>query len=311
MAISDLSGYQTALGQIRDKLGYWDDYANQRSVQRLNTLGDQFSSMFENYVGRAPTQDELNKFYTQSAGNIIGSAPGTQIENDAVNVRNQVGTFIGDTYQKAANEYAQQQLANQQGQANQLADLFRTQGRQAISDTEAGLLDYQQRLFERLRPNLITSLQSQGLLNTGGLNEALAGAQQDLATSAQGALMDARLNNENQANAIAYGGAAAPYLFQQQQITNQPNFLQQAGADALNRAFQTYTQNLNYQQQLGLAAFQNKLQQSSKPSFLSSLGQGFAQNLASAFNPLSAAQIYNQYNQGSYYGVKAALPTGA
>lgn len=277
----DLSGYQPAFESIFNGGGF-DQHQADVTNQRLTDLGGQFSSQFTNLVGRAPTKDELNQFFQQSAGGIIKNSPGGMPEGDSTNVRNQIVNYVGDNFNKAAQDFATQQLTDQQGQASSLADLFRTQGRQAISNTESGLLDYQQRLFERLRPNLITSLQAQGLLNTGGLNEALAGAQKDLGTAAQGALLDANLNNENQANAIAYGGAAAPYLFKQNAITQQPGYLQSTGADALNRAFQTYTQNLDFNNQMRLANFNSMLTKNSQPSFLRTLGQSTATSLGTS-----------------------------
>lgn len=286
---SGLSGYQKAYQQLFDQLVGLNSDSQQARLGQANALVDvtnQFKSLWTNMVGRAPTEDELNEFLSNSAGNIVtNAAQGSgRVAQDPTNVRNQIAQYVGDTGQQAAQAYGEQQLADQQGKANELADLFRTQGRQAISSTEDQLLDYQNRLFERLRPNLMTSLQAQGLLNTGALNETFAGKAKDLSDQAQQFLIQANLDNENQANAIAYGGASAPYLFKQGNITNQPNFLLQAGQDALNKNTATFMSNLDYQHQLGLIDAQRRAQEAMQPSFLHTFGQSAAQSLGSNFN---------------------------
>lgn len=295
---ADLSGYQNAFNQVFQhgvSMNSDSEGARQRAGQGLSDMADQFSQQFTNMVGRAPNQDELNSFLGSQAGNIfVNSANGGQPGTDPNNVRNQIVQYVGDTGQQAAKDYATQQLQAQQGQANDLASLFRTQGQQAISQTENSLLDYQQRLFERLRPNLITSLQSQGLLNTGGFNEAMAGQQADLANQGAKYVADLNLQNEQGANAIAYGGAAAPYQFQQQQIMQQPGQMQQMGMDALNKAFQTSMSNLDFNHQAQLMNLQGQIARNNQPSFLHTLGQSTATslgtNLGGWFGPGAGGQ---------------------
>lgn len=260
---------------------------------QVNQLGSQFSNSFQNLVGRAPTQDELNKFVTDyviphtndlaQPGSMIRQNPSTYL-ND----------FVGNTFQGAAKDYATQQLTDQQGQANFLADQYRQQGNQSINQTQQSLLDFQSQLFDKLRPNLITSLQSQGLLDTGGLNQAMAGAQKDLANSASGYLMDARLQNENAANQIAFAGASAPFQYKQNNIMNQVPYMQQQGQQAMSNGYNNFLTNMNYQNQLGLMAQQNKYQEGMQPSFLRTLGQSFAGSLGQAggqwFSPNPSGQ---------------------
>lgn len=280
----DLSGFQDAYAKIAAQqvgLGSGD---RPGLVTRLNDVASQFKTQFKNLVGRDPTNDEINQFYQQSGGNVIANSPSGRSENNTTDVRNQIVQYVGDSFQQQAKDYATQQLTGQQGQANQLADMFRTQGRAAISSTEQNLMDYQQKLFEKLRPNLITSLDAQGLLDTGGLNQALAGAQQNLADNAQGYLIDANMHNEQGANQIAFGGASAPYYFQQNQIMQQPGYLQQAGQNALSSNNATYMDNLNYAHQLGLIQAQMKAQQELQPSFLRTFSQSTGQNLGANFN---------------------------
>lgn len=281
MAYNDLSGYQTAYDQLLKQQQGMGSSATSDLDMRLNAVGDQFTQLWTNLVGRAPTSEELNGFMGSQAGNIIANSPLGRSESNPTDVRNQIAQYVGDTGQKASQDYATQQLEAQQGQANNLAELFRSKGKEAISATESSLLDYQQRLFERLRPNLITSLQSQGLLNTGGLNQAVAGAESDLALDGSNFIRQANFDNDQAANAIAFGGASAPYNFQQGNIMNQPNNLLQQGQNALNANTNTFMSNLAYQQQLGLMAQQNKYQRENS-SFLRTLGTSFAGGLGSS-----------------------------
>lgn len=249
--------------------------------KELATAGQTFINQFTNLVGREPTQVELNQYYTDFAvQNKLLTNPG-----NTMGLSDATKTFISDNYQRAAEEQAKQELLGQQTEANRLADLFRTQGTAAINSTEQSLLDYQQRLFEKLRPNLITSLQAQGLLNTGGLNEAVAGAQSDLAAAGSEELRQQRLANEMGANEIAFGGASAPYQFAQANSMNRLPFLQQQGQGAMNRSYQTFLTNLNFQNQLALqkdargggkGGFLQQIGNSFAPSFGSQLGQNFA-----------------------------------
>lgn len=296
MAYNDLSGYQTAYQQLLKQQQAYGSSATQDLDMRLNAVGDQFTQLWTNLVGRAPTSDELNSFMGSQAGNIIANSPLGRSEANTTDVRNQIAQYVGDTGQKAAQDYATTQLEAQQGQANNLAELFRTKGREAISSTEASLLDYQQRLFERLRPNLITSLQAQGLMNTGGLNQAVAGAQSDLATEGSNFIRQANYENDQAANSIAFGGASAPYEFAKANIMNQPNNLMMQGQNALGANTNTFMSNLDYQHKLGLIGASR---QNSGNSFLKTLGNSAATSLGSSlgswFSPngaTSAAQLY-------------------
>lgn len=266
-----IPNYTESLGaQLQNKGMSGEAIANE-----INNRQSLYKGLFESLVGRAPNETELRQIYGAVAPR-DALASGNADQN--TQLRNVASQYIGDTFQGAAKDYAHDQLVAQQGEANRLADMFRTQGRQAINDTEASLMDYQQRLFERLRPNLITSLQSQGLLNTGGLNQAVAGAQGDLATAAQGQLMDQRLQNEQQANAIAFGGASAPYEYQKNQIMNQLPYMQAQGQSALNQNFQTYMANLDYNNRMSLL---RQSQGGGKGGFFQQMGNSLAPALGS------------------------------
>jgi len=266
---------------------------------RLDTVVGQnvesFKSQFENLVGRAPTQDEISKF----TSNYI--APNLSHLTDANSLQRQnpdsyVQQFVGNNFHKAAQDYATQQLQDQQTQANSLADLFRTQGNSAIDATQQSLLDYQSKLFDRLRPNLLTSLKSQGLLDTGGLNEAVAGVQGDLANNASNYIAGLKFNNEQGANQIAFGGASAPYLYKQSQITGQPDYLSGSSNGATNFNNSTFMSNLDYGHQLGLIQAQANAQAGLQPSFLRTFGQSFANQAGN-----QAAQAGGQLIKPSSY----------
>lgn len=282
-AYKGLAGYNTAfdaLSQQQDSLG-----SNDRAGldKRLESVGNEFSTLFANLVGRAPNTYELNQFFRDSGGSVILNSPMGRSESNATDVNNQIRQYVGDAFQKTAQDYATEQLKGQQSQADDLANLFRTQGNKAISDTESSLLDYQSKLFDRLRPNLITSLKAQGLLDTGGMNEALAGQQGDLANSAANYVAQLKLQNENAANAISFGGAAAPYYFQQANIVNTPDYLKQQGNMALSANTNTFMDNLNFNHQMALIHQQAQDQMGMQPSFLRTLGQSTANGLGAGF----------------------------
>jgi hypothetical protein len=282
-AYKDDGGYLNAYNDILSKYRSKDQQYNNTTLkehanQELETAGSTFATNFRNMVGRDPNAAEASQFFEQMVRpNVHLLEDGKNLElNDAVT------SFVSQNYQKQANDYVNQQLQAQQSEASRLGELSRTQGRQAINSTEQSLMDYQNRLFEKLRPQLLTSLQSQGLLNTGGLNEAFAGAAGDLAASSQQYLADANLQNEQAANAIAFSGASAPYQYQQNNLLNQVPQMQQSGQNALNRSFQTYTDNLNFGRQQDLMRLQSKLASDAQPGLLGRLGQNFVSNFGSS-----------------------------
>lgn len=281
---SNLTGYQdlfnNSVAQLAGIHSVGASTANDLN-SKLGGIIDQFKSQFTNMVGRAPTDDELNHFSSTQLTDVFNQGGGI-LKNDPTSQRNALVQNIGDNYQQAAKDYATSQLTSQQGQATDLANLFRSQGNDAINQTQSQLLDYQSKLFDKLRPNLITSLKAQGLLDTGGLNEAMAGQQADLANQAGGYLADARLQNENAANQIAFSGASAPYQYQQSNILNQVPQMVSNGQNAMGMNYNTFLTNLNYQNQLGLQAQAGRIQSDAQPSFLRTMGQGFANGLGTS-----------------------------
>lgn len=256
----------------------------------------QFNSLFRNLVGRDPTPDEANTFYTSH----LARRPweyGDANSQDYRALRDTATSFINDNFQQQIQEGVNAELQAQQGEATRLADLFRSQGNQAINGVESSLLNYQQKLFERLRPQLLTSLQSQGLLDTGGLNMALAGQQGDLARDAGQQIANLRYENDMKANEIAFGGASAPYQFNMGMAQNRVPYLQQQAQGALGNLFNQRFADQQFGNQLSLLNRQAQIQREMRPSFLGTLGQSTAlsmgQNLGQWFNPKTAQSAAN------------------
>ena len=280
-----------------DNISTFDNTANQ-SLQ-------QFKSQFSDMVGRAPNGDEIqtfvNNYLIPNEANIRNSA-----SPQVTNASSYINQFIGQNYNQAAQATATQKLQDQQAQANSLGDLFEQQGNSAINSTEQSLLDYQSKLFDRLRPNLITSLKSQGLLDTGGMNEAMAGVQGDLANQASNYIAQLNLANKQGANQIRFAGAAAPYQYQAGAITNNPAMMFQVGQGALGQNNSVFNSNLDYAHQLGLINAQASAQSSLQPSFLRTFGQGFAGSLGG-----SAGMGAGQFMNSSLFGQKQGTPGGS
>jgi len=250
--------------------GNFSDFNN-----RVGTLQSTFASQFQNLVGRAPTQAEIDQFSSQYiAPNVTNIMNPNSPQN--LDPSSYINQFVGNNFQQAAQDTATQKLQAQQAQAQQLGQQYMQGAQQGIDATSQYMQNYDQQLFNRLQPQIMTSLQSQGLLNTGGLNEAMAGAQKDLAGQANGYLANAELQAQNQANQIAFGGASAPYQYQQSNYLNQVPYMQQQANTAMGQNYNTMSNALNYQYQLGLQNNYFQQQQNMQPSFMRTLGQGFA-----------------------------------
>lgn len=260
--------------------------------QRLRGFDTQFRTEFERLVGRNPGADEAAKMYETVFMPNLGAF------NDPNSYQyqrfgDQVRSEVSNLFQPQVEQNVSTQLQQQQGEANRLADLFRTQGNEAINGVEQSLLGYQQKLFERLRPNLITSLQAQGLLNTGGLNQALAGQQADLANEAGQQVADLRFQNEQGANEIAFSGAAAPYEFQRGQTLSRLPQAQAFAEGAMNRLFSQQSADQAFRNQLELMNRQQQIQREGRKSLSRIFGESLMTNLGQHVGG-------NSYSGGSY-----------
>jgi len=175
---------------------------------------------------------------------------------------------------------------------NKAIDRYQESVNKSIDDVGSSLADFQSRLMEKIRPQLLTSLQAQGLLNTGGLNEAFAGQAKDLTDTASqymaglksSAAQDVagqRLQNEQMAldlprniqsqEALAdlqsrIGQQQLPFELQRQNTLGQMSNMTQYGQNALQNAW-NYSNNanlanLNYQNQSKLLSQQQGYQPS-------------------------------------------------
>jgi hypothetical protein len=274
------------------------DHVIPESQRQVESGAQTFQNLFRQLVGRDADETETNSFYENVAGNArqYGQTFSQGSTSDYVK------DFVASNFQRTAEDQALSELQKQQQQATSLADLYRNQGRQAISGVEGRLQDYQSRLFEKLRPQLITSLQSQGLLNTGGLNEAFAGAAKDLAADTSNYLTDQYLQNEQGANAIAFGGASAPYEYAKQQALGRTGQLQAQGESAIQRAFQQRVMDQQFNNQMNLMNRQATIQNSMQPSFLRTMSQNFAtslgQNLGKWGSPETGEKAAKMYAGG-------------
>jgi hypothetical protein len=307
------TGYNTA-GDVAarqaffKKFGYnnadWQSYEN-----RFAGATQDFAAQFKSLVGRDPDANEVSSYLGQIVG---GSGLDAFGNNRGLELSQLASNYIGNTYAGDVEQRGLNELQGQQAEAQRLSDLFRTQGNQAINDTESSLLDYQNKLFERLRPNLITSLQSQGLLNTGGLNQAMAGAQGDLATAGSEELRNLRLQNEQQANAIQFGGQSAPYEYQKALAQSRVPNAQNAANTGLNNAYGTFMNQLNFQNQMALMNQQAAINasNSNKGGFFKQLGGALPgmlnQTFGNAFGSAASGQTSQNLASANYYN-KAAL----
>lgn len=247
------------------------------SQTQLNSGLGTFNSLFKQLVGRDANEGEQAQFFdtVQTNAKQFGDTFAQGTTNDYLK------DFVSSRYQRQAEDQINQELVGQQDEANKLADLFRQQGSQTATSLEGQLQDFVKRTYEKVRPNLITSLQSQGLLNSGALDTAFAGKFSDLASEAQNQVSDYRRGVEEQANAIAFGGAAAPYNFKQATTLNRLPYLQNQGESSITRLFQNQMQQNAFANQMAMLNRQATLQREAQPSFLRTMGQGFAGSFGS------------------------------
>lgn len=281
------SAYQQAYKQAQG-LHADSGQTEQDIVNRLNTLGNQFTNLFTSLVGRAPTSDEQNQFFNENAGGIITGIPTGRIEDQPTNARNQVAQYISDTFQGAA-----------KNQAQTLADQAQAKGLQAITGSggvEDQLNAYASKLMDQLRPQLITSLASQGLLHSGASDEAFAGALKDLGTQNTGFIQSALLQNALNPTQLAnsFAGGLVPGLVG-------------AGENALSSNLANETANLDQIRQANQMAYENSLLQGNQPSLLQRLGRGFVTN----FGESAGTGFGNTFSNLGTAGFNAMLPSGS
>ena len=240
-------------------------------VKDIKTTMDQyantFTSMFTNQVGRPPTQDEYNTFFQQV---VTPDSPWTRVEDQAA-IGQQTQGLLSNVYSGTAQQEAAKKLQDQATAAlapGSAFDIWQQAYGTNVNNTTKVLQDYQSKLFEKIRPQLLTSLQSQGLLNTGGLNEAMAGVQGDLANT--GSMYAAQLQGQA-AQDIAnqrYAIQSNPSNYQMAATSGNPSMMLGQGQNALQNVWNNYMQNQQFGQQQNLL----NQQYANQPSLLQQYG---------------------------------------
>ena len=243
--------FQNIVQQYQNRAGQFGVVPQnaQPTYQQLTGYIDTFKNQFQNYVGRDPKPEEYNQFFK-----FLGQQGPWAQEVTAFSgkIGPETTGLIKDYYTREAQNEAQKQLETQTQAAiapNSAFDVWQNSYRNTLSDVEKSLSDYQTKLFEKLRPNLITSLQAQGLLNSGALNEAFAGAGKDLASEAANQIANARGAVEQDIANQRYQLASAPTSYQLSNTANNPANLINSGQQALQNVWQGVLQQNEFNNQ--------------------------------------------------------------
>lgn len=241
--------FQNIIRQYQNRAAEFNANNEQPTYQQVTGYVDTFKNQFRNYVGRDPKPEEYNQFFK-----FLGQQGPWAQEVTAFSgkIGPETTGLIKDYYTREAQNEAQKQLETQTQAAiapNSAFDVWQNSYRNTLSDVEKSLSDYQTKLFEKLRPNLITSLQAQGLLNSGALNEAFAGAGKDLASEAANQIANARGAVEQDIANQRYQLASAPTSYQLSNTANNPANLINSGQQALQNVWQGVLQQNEFNNQ--------------------------------------------------------------
>lgn len=212
---------------------------------------DNFMSQFQNFVGRAPTQDEISKFENNWVIPNTDSLrqPGSQI---LANTPAAIQQFLGQNFQQEANQQAQQQ--NQTATQNALGQI------PGIVQNQVGALS-----ADLTNPNSPTYQSFSGLLNNMGITPSSGAFQAALGGTlgAAGAQDTANLLGQIGGGGLQAGQqlATAPYMNtlgnlypMQQQYNNQAYDLENFGLESqLARQLANDSQPSGLQNALGYA----------------------------------------------------------
>lgn len=260
------------------------------TFQQVSGYADTFRQQFKNYVGRDPNSQEFNQFFKSLA---TDSPWAQEAGGFAVKQREATKGLIKDYFTSTAADEAERRAREQTTTAlapGSAFDQWANSYRGSLSETEKSLQDYQSRLFEKLRPQLLTSLKSQGLLDSGALNTAFAGAAKDLGQASTDFLTSAKMGVEQDIGNRKYAIQSAPGDFALQNTFNTVPNLQGAGQAALNNVFSSYMQDQQFKHQMQMM----ERQMGDKPSPLSQYGGlivgGIAGGLPGAFASYAASR---------------------
>lgn len=252
------------------------------AFQKAQSVYDQFSNLFKNYIGRTPTEEEFGKYYNQilrsgkSFGTVLTPGAMESMDINDADWRNQVVGFINDNFQQEAQDTAKQRLSDLSTEAGTLADSYLEMGRNSLKSIADDLKQYQVSLFDKLRPQLNMAAQAGGFQNSGGQTLQEQGALTDLANEATAYMLPLQTQLNDTANQIRFGGQSAPYSLASSFAGAQPDVLANMGSNSLNFNNDIYTRNLDTNNAARLMAYQNKLYKDRLPGFGRSLSQSFA-----------------------------------
>ncbi len=242
-----------------------------QGAKEIQAYATTFQQMFNSAVGRDPTAQEYDQFF----GNVVQNDQPWSKPLDQTQLRQETSGLLSQFYQGEAQKTAEQKLKDASAAAVAPGSAFDTwqqayQG--SLNDVEKSLTDFQTRLFEKIRPNLITSLKSQGLLDSGALNQAFSGAAGDLASATSNYMANARMGAATDIANQKYGLMSAPTTYQLNTASSNPANLSATGQSALQNVYgnmvNTNLANMNYNNQRSLL----EQQYSNQPSLLSQYG---------------------------------------
>lgn len=295
------SGYEYYLSKFKDT-PYYNDANFQNIVRRFSDAADnersrpdnsqatyngltgyvdEFTAQFSDLVGRAPNEVEYNKFFKYLGGEDLTSR---WMGNDTFTPK--VQGLLSSQFRRTAEEEATKQAQAQvdaQMAPNSAFNTWKNSVNQNVNDTATALQDYQTRLFEKLRPQLLTSLQSQGLLNTGALNEAFAGAASDLTQANQGYVAQMKNAAGQDIANQEYAIRSSPGNYALQNTYGRVPSLTQAGQTAIQGAYQGALQGQLMNQQYGYQQNLLNQQANNQPSYLQQIGGQIVGGIAAGY----------------------------
>lgn len=268
---------QQILGNYRasgafQQIGNKGDFSN-RVREQITQYANTFSDMFKNKVGRDPTTDDYNAFFREV---VQPDQPWGQIAPiDNTKFQAQTNSTLSDFFSSAAQQEATKKLQDLSAGAvapGSAFDQWQKSYLGSVGGLQQNLIDYQSRLMDKIRPQLITSLKSQGLLDTGGLNEAFAGVTGDLTNTAGQYSAQAQAQAQQDIANTKLGIQQNPTNFQIGNTMQNPSNLMAGGQGALNNIWNSYLSNQNYNQQSNLMGQQNDYNKANQPSLLQQYG---------------------------------------
>ena len=253
-----------------------------QASQDIQGYADTFQQMFNSFVGRDPTSQE----YDQFLGDVVQNDQPWSKNLDSNQLRQETQGLLSQFYTGEAQKTAQQKLqdtANAAVAPGSAFDQWQQSYMKSLDDVSSSLQDYQSKLFEKIRPQLLTSLKAQGLLDTGGLNQALAGTAGDLASASQNYMAQAKGQAAQDIANQKYNVMSQPTNYAMSSAFNSVPNLTQSGQTSLQNVYgnmvNTNMANLNN-------SFANDMysrQLSNQPSLLQQYGGAILGGAAGSF----------------------------